>query len=444
MRTVSRIESVAVMGSGTMGAGIAAHCASRGIRVLLLDRPAAEGARNGIAEAAKARMTDGRAPLLDDPAQAELIGTGNFEDDLARIADYDLIVEAIVEDLGAKRSLFERLEGVRRDGSIITTNTSGIPLKGITQGMPERLRRDIAVTHFFNPVKVMKLVELVPGEDTAPEVLTALATFLAERLDKGVVRAKDTVNFIANRVGCFWLLAGLGEAEAGLAEGLSIETIDAAMSAPVGVPPTGLFGLVDLVGLDVMGLVATNLAENLPADDAGREFVALPAAIQAMLDQGQVGRKAGGGFYRMRKTDDGGRVRETFDYASGEWRASQETSLPEAEQSLPGLLFADDAVGRYAWRVMGRTLLYAAALVPEISDDIVNIDRAMRWGFNWKQGPFEMLDALGPARVLERLEAEGRPPPAMLGVLQSAGAESFYRAEAREFLGLDGSYHAVD
>ena len=437
--TTRDIATVAVMGAGTMGAGIAAHCATKGLRVLLLDMPAADGGRNAIAEAAKARLLEGRAPLLDDAAQAELIEAGNLEDDLARVAEADLIVEAIIEDLGAKRALFEKLEAARREGSIVATNTSGIPLHAITEGLPERLRRDVAVTHFFNPVKVMKLVELIPGQDTSADVIATLDAFLGARLEKGVVHAKDTVNFIANRIGCFWLLAGLNEAD-----GLSVETIDAAMSAPVGVPSTGLFGLVDLVGLDVLGLVAANLSENLPADDPGRAYAALPAPVQAMLERGQLGRKSGGGFYRMTRTDDGGRLRETYDAGADAWRESETVALPGAEQSLDGLLFSDSATGRFAWQVMGGTLLYAAHLVPAISETIVGVDRAMRWGFAWKQGPFEMLDALGPARVMARLEAEGRPLPGMLAVLREAGGEAFYRADGKQALGPDGAWHPVD
>ncbi len=441
--TTRRIDKVAVMGAGTMGSGIAALCAANGIEVLLLDLASREGERNAVAAGAKAAMLEGRAPLLEAAADAERITIGNFDDDMGRLGSVDLIVEAIVEDLGAKRALFEKLEAARRDGSIVTTNTSGIPLRDIVAGLPERLGRDVAVTHFFNPVKVMKLVELVAGEATMGDVVECLESFLRHRLSKGVVRAKDTVNFIANRIGCFWLLAGLAEGEAAIAKGVSIETMDAAMSAPVGVPATGLFGLVDLIGLDVLGLIAANLNDNLPAGDAGRDYIALPAGIQAMLDGGQLGRKSGGGFYRMTKTDDGGRLREVYDHHGRVWRDVGAADLSEGERDLAGLLFAESAVGRYAWDVMGRTLLYAADLVPEISDDIVGIDSAMRWGFAWKQGPFQMLDRLGPARVAARLEAEGRPVPAMLRTLRETGGESFYRADGAEHLGPDGSYHGV-
>jgi len=438
-----QINKVAVMGTGTMGAGIAALCANAGHEVLFMDMPARDGERNAVAAGALERMQGGRSPMLKDAEATGRIAIGNFEDDLARIADCDWIVEVIVEDLAIKRGFFEKLEAHRRDGSILSTNTSGIMLGAICEGMPERLRRDIAVTHFFNPVLVMKLVELVPGADTDPDVIDSLARFLGDDLGKGVVWAKDTVNFIANRIGCFWMLAGMNEAQAALDAGYDLEDIDAAMSAPVGVPPTGLYGLIDLVGLDVMGLVKENLAANLPAGDVGHAYAQLPAAVQAMLDAGQIGRKAGGGFYRMSKTADGGRLKETYDLKSGAWREAKTAALPEALQSLDGLLFADDVLGRYAWAVMGGTLLYAADLISQISDDVVNIDRAMRWGFNWRQGPFEMLDALGPERVIARLEADGRPVPKMLQVLRDAGAASFYRNDGTEFLGVDGAWHPV-
>ncbi|MDP6564699.1 MAG: 3-hydroxyacyl-CoA dehydrogenase family protein [Alphaproteobacteria bacterium] len=437
------INSVAVMGSGTMGAGIAALCANAGLPVLFLDMPAKTGERNAVAAGAVERMQGGRQPMLKDEAALARITLGNFEDDLERISDCDWIVEAIVEDLAIKRDFFLRLEAARSDGSIVTSNTSGIMLAAITDGLPERLRRDVAVTHFFNPVLVMKLVELIPGADTDPEVMDTLAGFLAETLGKGVVRAKDTVNFIANRIGCFWMLAGLNEAEKVFAAGGGIEQIDAAMGAPVGVPPTGLYGLIDLIGLDVMGLVAENLRQNLPAGDAGQRYAQLPGAVQAMLERGQIGRKAGAGFYRLSKTDDGERLKETFELTGGEWRPSTAAELPDGEGDLAGLLFAEDALGQYAWAAMGGTLLYAADLIPEISDDVVNIDRAMRWGFNWRQGPFEMLDSLGPARVIARLAADNRPLPKMLQVLQTAGADGFYRNDGSEFLGADGAFHPL-
>lgn len=439
-----RIKSVAICGTGTMGSGIAALCANIGLPVLLLDMASTDGGdRNAVAMAALERMQGGRQPMLKNDDALARITVGNFDDDLAKIADYDWIVEAIIEDINVKRDFFARIEAARGDGSIVASNTSGIMLAKITQGLPERLARDIAVTHFFNPVQVMKLVELIPGAGTGGEVMQTLSAFLADDLGKGVVFAKDTVNFIANRIGCFWLLNGLNNAQAALDAGCTMEQIDAALSKPIGVPPTGLFGLLDLIGLDVMDLVAANLRDNLPPEDVGLANAKFPRIAQDMLARGQIGRKAGAGFYRMSKTADGERLKETFDISTAAWRESQDGDLPDNLHGADGLLFDDGPLGQLAWRVMGGTLLYAAGLVPEISDDVTNIDNAMRWGFGWRQGPFEMLDALGPDRIIARLEADGEPIPKMLQVLRDAGAAGFYRNDGAEYLGLDGAWHGI-
>jgi 3-hydroxyacyl-CoA dehydrogenase len=287
----------------------------------------------------------------------------------------------------------------------------------------------------------MKLVELVPGAEAQAEVEQTLERFLADRLGKGVVHAKDTVNFIGNRIGCFWMLSGLHKAYAALADGLSTEEIDALMAAPVGIPATGLYGLLDLVGLDVLDLVAKNLAANLPDGDAGLAFASLPPIEQAMVARGQLGRKTGGGFYRLTRHDDGTRSKEVFDLGQQDWRAAHDVSLAPAHADATTLMFSDDPQGRFAWDVMAGTLCYAAELIPEIADDLVNVDRAMRWGFNWAKGPFELLDALGPASVIARLEALDEPLPKMLAVLRASGAEHFYADGT--YLGVDGAFHPI-
>jgi len=430
------IKSVAVLGAGTMGTGIAGLCAERDRKVLLLD------VSMEAAEKALDRILNGRPPALDTPEKASNITLGTLADDLEKIADCDWICEAVIEDTATKRALFERLEPLRKDGSVVSTNTSGIPLRDITDGMPERLCKDIVVTHFFNPVKVMRLLEIVPGVDTDPDVVDTLAAFCGKELGKGVVHAKDTVNFIGNRIGCYWMLTGLHYAKMALDDGLSMETIDALMSGPVGLPPTGLYGLIDLIGLDVMDFVGKNLAINLPAGDIGANFTAFPDAEHAMLERGQLGRKSGGGFYRMQKLDDGSKKKETFDLKSSDWRDSLTIELDDTHRGID-LLLGDDSEGRFAWRTMGGTLWYAADLVGQISDDVVNIDRAMRWGFAWGRGPFEMLDALGPKKFIEKLKASGLPMAKMLSVLEDAGVDTFYRNDGTEFLGLDGNYHPV-
>jgi 3-hydroxyacyl-CoA dehydrogenase len=272
-------------------------------------------------------------------------------------------------------------------------------------------------------------------------VIQSLERFLANRLGKGVVHAKDTVNFIGNRIGCFWMLSGLHKAHAALAS-LSMEEIDALMAA-LGIPATGLYGLLDLVGLDVLDLVAKNLAANLPAGDAGLAFASLPPIEQAMVARGQLGRKTGGGFYRLIRHDDGTRSKEVFDLGLEDWRAAREVELAPAHADAATLMFSGDPQGRFAWDVMAGTLCYAAELIPEIADDLVNIDRAMRWGFNWAKGPFELLDALGPRRVIARLETLDQPLPEMLAVLQASGAERFYGADGNTYLGTEGGFHAI-
>ena len=431
------INSVAVIGGGTMGAGIAGKCADAGCRVLLLDIN-----EEAVAKAME-RVTGGRSPAIENPESAKLIETGTFNQ-LDRIAGYDWVCEAVIEDLATKRDFFEKLDAARSPGSVISTNTSGIPLRSIVEGMPEQLRRDVVVTHFFNPVKVMKLLEVVPGQDTTPDVVEAIAAFGADKLGKGVVHAKDTVNFIGNRIGCFWMLSGLHKGKKARHEGsLSMETIDAVMSVPVGLPPTGLYGLIDLIGLDIMDFVGKNLAVNLPDGDIGHGFTSFPAEEQAMLERGQLGRKTGGGFYRVTKMDDGAKFKETFDLDTGDWRPTGQPVVTEAHSTLGGLMAAEDASGAFARDLMGGTLLYAADLVPQIAGDLVNIDRAMRWGFAWQQGPFEMMDELGVPMIIERLASMDVALPAMLQVARDAGASSFYRNEGTQYLGRDGGWHQV-
>ncbi|MEP3244688.1 MAG: 3-hydroxyacyl-CoA dehydrogenase NAD-binding domain-containing protein [Sneathiella sp.] len=431
------VKSVAVLGGGTMGLGIAAASADAGANVLLLD------VTREAAEASLERMKNIRPPAFENPASAEKISLGSFEEDLARIADYDWICEAIIEDLATKRDLFEKLEPLRREGSVVSTNTSGIPLKNIAEGMPERLRKDIVVTHFFNPVKIMRLMELIPGEDTTSDATEALADFCGNKLGKGVVYAKDTVNFIGNRIGCFFMLSGLHKAQAALNAGMPMEKVDALLSKPVGLPPTGLYGLIDLIGLDIMDLVGKNLDVNLPNGDVGRKFTSFPTAEQAMLERGQLGRKAKGGFYRLNIADDGSKTKEIFDLTSESWRAADKLELTAEQAQTETVFFGTDAESKLVWDIVGGTLLYAADLVPEIADDVVNIDRAMRWGFGWAKGPFELLDQLDPIKVIAKLEAEGQPLPAMLKVLKEAGAKAFYRNDGAEYLARDGSWNTV-
>lgn len=423
-----QINSVAVLGCGTMGSGIAAVSAAAGCKVLMLDMT------TDAVERGFAAVNEGDQHLVE---------TGTFEADLHKVADYDWICEAIVEDVAVKQALFNKVEPLRKDGSVISSNTSGIPLRDISAGMPERFRQDVAITHFFNPVQVMRLFELVPGEDTTEDVIEAFADFGANRLGKGVVNAKDTVNFIGNRIGCFFMLSGLHLAKPFLIEGVKQESIDGILGKPVGLPPTGLYGLIDLIGLDVMDLVGKNLDVNLPEEDLGRAYASFPEVEQRMLERGQLGRKAraAGGFGRVQKLDDGSKKKESWDLALEEWRDAAAPNLEGVPTDLGAVLFEESLAGELAWQIIGGTLRYAADLIPEIADDVVNIDRAIRWGFAWVKGPFELLDAVGPRKVIEKIQSEDGEIPAMLQVLLDAGADSFYRNEGAEFLGLNGQWH---
>lgn len=430
------INKIAVIGAGTMGAGIAGVCASAGFPVVLLDLV------EGASEKAVDRLTGGSRPALT-PEQASLISCGSLDNDIEKVADCDWLCEVIIEKLEPKRELFKKLEKIRKSNSIVTSNTSGIPLRDITAGMPEQLKRDIAITHFFNPVHIMRLLELIPGKETDSDVIPALADFCGKNLGKGAVYAKDTVNFIGNRIGCFWILSGLHIGRQALQNGLNTEIVDALMSEPMGFPATGLYGLCDLIGLDIMESVAKNLDTNLPANDIGREFVKFPSAEQNMFDSGQLGRKTGGGFYKLIRHDDGSKSMQVFDLLTEEWRSAVNVELTDEQKDYSDLLSGSSIESKFAWDIMSLTLAYSADLVPEIADDIVNIDRAMRWGFNWTYGPFEMIDRLGPAIFIEKLQAENRAIPKMLQILDASGGEKFYRNNGNEYLGVDGHYHQV-
>ena len=431
-----KINSVAILGAGTMGSGIAGLCAQNNCDVVLLD-VSIEAAKKGLQN-----ITNGRPPILDSPEKAESITIGSLSDDLHKISNCDWICEAIIEDLETKRELINQVDLVRKNGSIISSNTSGIQLSDLTHGMTTRLQQDMCVTHFFNPVKIMRLLEIIPGAQTKTDVVDTLAEFCRDTLGKGVVHAKDTVNFIGNRIGCFWMLNGLHEGYKAVKNGLTLEKIDALMSKPMGLPPTGLYGLIDLIGLDVMSLVGKNLANNLPIGDVGLNFTELPATEQKMLRAGQLGRKSGGGFYRLIKHEDGSKKKETYNLLSDDWRDSSPVLLDPNHNSIE-VLFNNDKEGQFCWNVMGATLNYAADLIPEIAEDIVNVDRAMRWGFAWSKGPFQMLDTIKPRKVIAKLEKNAQPIPKMLQILADNNLNTFYKDNETKFLNYEGQYLPV-
>jgi 3-hydroxyacyl-CoA dehydrogenase len=440
---MARIEKAAVIGAGTMGSGIASHLANAGVPVVMLDVATQDdGGRNRLAERAVERLLESSPPAFMHPDNARLITTGNIEDDLASIADADWIAEAIVERLDVKKSLYAAIDAVRAPGSIVSSNTSTIPLAMLTQDMSESLKRDFCITHFFNPVRYMRLLELVSGPDTRPEVIDTLTEFCDVALGKGVVACSDTPGFLGNRVGVFALQVGLVEAARG---GLSVEEADAIMGRPMGIPKTGVFGLYDLIGLDLMLDVVASLRSALAGDDPFQEVADGIPAVADLVARGNTGNKGGAGFYREVQEDDEVR-REALDLASGEYRAAIRPQLAAADagenEGLRALVEHPDKYGAFAWRVLSRTLSYAASLLPEVGGSIVPVDEAMKLGYSWSRGPFEMIDALGTGWLRERLRADGMPVPA---ILEKAGDASFYRTIGGriEDLGFDGHYHRL-
>ena len=441
------IRRVGVLGSGVMGSGIAAHVANAGVPVVLLDIvPEGANDRNALAASAIARMVKTKPAPLMDPANAKLITPGNLEDDLGLLADCDWICEAVVENVAAKHAIYAKVDGVRRAGSILSSNTSTIPLATLLEGMPAGLAADFAVTHFFNPARYMRLLEIVAGPETRADAIETLHVFADHRLGKEVVFCKDTPAFIANRIGIFWSTVAMAEA---LDMGLSVEEADAIVGRPMGIPKTGIFGLMDLTGIDLAPHINESMLELLPADDPFREVFdpegALAKLIARMIEEGNTGRKGKGGFYRLAQHN-GARVKEARDLVTGEYRIADKPRFESVDAARRGGLRAlvehPDKGGQYAWRVSRQVLRYAAALVPEISDDIVAIDRAMRTGYAWKQGPFEQIDALGPAWLAERLRADGLPVPKFLDV---AGDRPLYREDGAtvRYLGVDNAYHDI-
>ncbi|MEQ8347956.1 MAG: 3-hydroxyacyl-CoA dehydrogenase/enoyl-CoA hydratase family protein [Sneathiellaceae bacterium] len=422
-----QIEKVAVIGAGVMGAAIAAHVANAGHSCLLLDivPKDAEGAndpaaRSRLAVEAVARMLKTKPAPFMHASFARRVQPGNLQDDLDKLADVDWICEAIIENPKIKQDLYARLDKVRKAGSIVSSNTSTIPLNRLVEGLPESFQRDFAITHFFNPPRYMRLLEVVGGAQTDPDALAALSDFGDRALGKEVVPAKDTPGFIANRIGIYWSYLAMQSA---FDLGLSVEEADAICGKPMGIPKTGIFGLGDLTGLDLAPHVNESMLALLPDSDPFvkmyRADGPLVATVSKMIADGYTGRKGKGGFYRARG-------KEVRDLQTGDYRPKQKPdldSIKAARKGLQALVEHDDRGGRYAWEVLAGTLSYAASLVPEIADDIVAVDRAMRTGYAWKWGPFELIDRLGSGWLAEKLAADGREVPA---ILQAAKGRPFY------------------
>jgi 3-hydroxyacyl-CoA dehydrogenase len=430
---MASITRAGVLGAGTMGARLAAHLANAGLPTLLLDLPAAGPDRNLRARAGLAQALQSKPAAFFLPEYAARITTGNFEDDLERLRGCDWILEAVAEDPEIKGPLLERVEGVRAPHAIVSTNTSGLPIASLAAGRAEAFRRHFLGTHFFNPPRYMHLVEVIPGPETLPEVVKTVTELCERRLGKGVVIARDTPNFIANRLGVFFLGAALRL----MAEhGLSVEEVDALTGPAIGHAKSAIFRTLDIVGLDVHAHVVANLERNLP-DDPGREWFHLPPFYEQMLERGWLGEKAGQGFYRRER---GGEIL-ALDWKTFQYRPRQKVRFEALERAkmvddtrarLKLLLGGSDPAGAFLWALYPEVFLYAAGLVGEIADRVVEIDRAMRWGFGQRLGPFEAWDALGTEPVVLRLRHEKRAVPENIERMLASGARSFYR-EAQYF-----------
>ena len=438
------INRAAVIGAGTIGLGIAGQLANAGVDVLLLDIPAADDNRNAIAERALQKLLDENQPGLLNKDNLERISIGNIADDMHKLADADWITEAVVERLDIKKALYKEIDAVRRDGCIVSSNTSTIPISLLVDDMPKAFREEFAITHFFNPVRFMRLLEIVRGIDTRADVISCLEEFTEARLGKGIVVCNDTPGFLANRVGVYAIQMALHTA---FRMGLSPEEADAIFGRPMGIPKTGVFGLYDLIGIDLMGDVAKSLISILPDDDVFHEVSAEIPVMVRMIEEGHIGNKGDkGGFYQP--ADLGmGKGRRTLDFDSFTYRdfdASKPQVAVDAEirGDFTLLLEQDDKYGDYAWEILASTLCYAAALVPQVNESLVAVDDAMKLGYNWIQGPFEMIDAIGVDRFIARLEQDGRDIPEFV---RTAAGKSFYRVRGTELQHLlaDGLYRPL-
>ena len=441
-----RIEKTVVLGAGTMGSRIAAHFANAGLPCILLDivppnlsADAPSSERNKIVRAGLDAAKKSKPAAFFTPALADKIAIGNFEDDLGRCAEADWIIEVVAENLEIKRKLLTRVAQFRKPGAIVTTNTSGLPVHLIAEGMNEEFQQHWAGTHFFNPPRYLKLVEVIPGPKTLKEVVESLSEFCDRRLGKGVVVAKDTPNFIANRIGTFSMLNALRLMGT---LGMTVEEVDACTGPAVGWPKSATFRTADIVGLDVLVHVVKNIYETAPNDES-REMYKVPALVEEMAKRGWLGDKTGQGFYKKVKGE-GQQEILTLDVNTMEYRSRQKAKFGSLEmgkaiedtrerlRALVGPVLEGqkgDKAQQFLWRGLSETCLYAARRVPEISDNIVDVDRALRWGFGWELGPFEIMDAVGVKAFAGQVQREGRALSAVVEKVLASGRKEFYESE---------------
>jgi 3-hydroxyacyl-CoA dehydrogenase len=446
---MKHIHKVAVLGAGTMGARIAAHFANAGVPSYLFDivPPDADGAaRNRIAAAGLDAVRKSKPAAFMDSSQVHLVTIGNFDDDLKRLADVDWIIEAVVENLDLKRALLRKVEAIRKPGTITTTNTSGLPVGKIAEGFSDDFRRSWFGTHFFNPPRYMRLLEIIPTPDTDRSAIDAVAQFCDIHLGKGIVLAKDTPNFVGNRIGTFSVLNVMRLMQE---MDLSIEDVDALTGHAVGWPRSATFRTIDLVGLDILGHVVGNMSENAPGGRGARPHTsALPDFYKQMLERKWLGDKTKGGFYKKVK---GGKGQEdermALDWKTLEYHPRQKPKFPALDMAknveqtgarVKMLLGLDgsgpqkgDRAGAFLWSALSDLWTYSASRIPEISDTVVEVDRAMRLGFNWELGPFELWDAAGVEATVQRMKKEHRPVAANVEHLLASGKKTWYHDDPK-------------
>jgi len=448
---VRKIRHAAVIGAGTMGTGIAALLAGIGVDTLLLDilppdlkedEKKDPVARNRIAKAGLDRAFMSYPPVFRHPKDMARITIGNMDDDLEKLKRCDWIIEAVIEDLKIKRELFNRIEPLRRPNAIVSTNTSGIPLKDISESLSRDFKTHFLGTHFFNPVRYMTLLEIIPGEDTRPEIIDFISSYSERNLGKGIVLAKDTPNFIGNRIGVYGIVKAM---QLMMEDGLTIPEVDALFGLNLGRPKTAMFKTADLVGLDVLGHVAKNTYE-LVSDDEDRDGFVLPEFISRMIDQNLLGKKTNAGFYKTELTPEFKKIRKVIDPATLEYSEYNRPEFPcldEAKKTeslsdkIRAIVYGEDKGARFVWKAVASSLIYTARRIPEISDTILEIDKAMKWGFNFEIGPFELWDVIGLEESVQKMEIEGFTVPDTIKQMMDSGSNRFYKSENNKFFYYD-------
>ena len=419
-----KIKNVVVIGSGTMGSGIAAHLCNANIPVTLLDL------KTEISENARERIHKSRPPLLIDKSKINNIEVGNISDDFSVVEKADWIVEAVVERIDIKHQIYEKIFKSRKEGAIVSSNTSSIPIKVLSQNLDKDQKKDFCITHFFNPVRYMGLLEIVKNEDNDLNKINQLKEFCEIELGKGAIVCNDTPGFLGNRVGVYAMQIAMTEA---FKMKLSVEEADAIFGRPMGIPKTGVFGLYDLIGIDLMADVLKSFIKELPKSDEFHEVAKEIPLVKKLIETGYTGRKGKGGFYRMNKTERG-KIMEAINLQTGNYSPSKKIDVKSDKVDLKSLINRNDKYGEYAWSVLEKIIKYASSLVPAITKEFNDIDEAMRLGFNWAKGPFEMLEEIGVKNFFEKVDNfEG-----------NEFLESLYKTKNEDFYGERQKYTSIE